>query len=428
MSIYNEKNIISPSQQVGKFYFLDYFFILLKSVSQYPDRASIFGSFKYLKNTHQLGVSKYKKLTKDDDELTNKQLVKYEYTFQAVLGESRDYGLINIENNLDKITLTSDGQKALYLYEQSKELFNNYILYVIEKNKQAFYDIIKMCYNDTSLKNGLLIFPIYSGLKLGFDKSSFTSNKQVYLYSRTLRKKLESDISIYTNKQISLELEEQKLLQKLIDDDLIKSNPHEDFDTKKYYMVLSRFRKYWLNYFLKEIYNYPFSYSTFSIWIERAKQIGIIYTTEFYPNFSGRIVYPTSIIRRHIKNIDFKELFTYSNKEKLYLHYPNIENNINQFVTVLHQEFILLQSGRKTHFINLADLKERVCFKMRLPQFIFDTFLEYAYNLNLKGKLPIQISLEADKLPQETKAMYLNREPILVNGKYKNIISINYNR
>ncbi|EXZ22228.1 hypothetical protein M086_4043 [Bacteroides fragilis str. S13 L11] len=46
--------------------------------------------------------------------------------------------------------------------------------------------------------------------------------------------------------------------------------------------------------------------------------------------------------------------------------------------------------------------------------------------MNLKGEIRVKISLEADKLPQETNAMYLKREPILVNGKYKNIISINY--
>lgn len=222
---------------------------------------------------------------------------------------------------------------------------------------------------------------------------------------------------------------EEELLEKLKEDGFISDNMNDSFDTSKYYTLLSRFRKYWLNYFLKEIYNYPFSYSTFSLWIERAKQIGIIYTTEFYPNFSGRIVYPTSIISTKVKNCrDFKELFSYNTGEKLYMHCPSIENNINSFVEILHKEFILLQNSRKTHFINLTDLKERVCFKMRLPQFIFDSFLEYAYNLNLKNKLPVQISLEADKLPQETKAMYLNREPILVNGKYKNIISINYNR
>ena len=32
-----------------------------------------------------------------------------------------------------------------------------------------------------------------------------------------------------------------------------------------------------------------------------------------------------------------------------------------------------------------------------------------------------------DRLPYETNAMYLKREPVLINGKLKNIIAINYN-
>ena len=42
--------------------------------------------------------------------------------------------------------------------------------------------------------------------------------------------------------------------------------------------------------------------------------------------------------------------------------------------------------------------------------------------MNISGNLKINISLESDKLPQETKAIYLRREPILINESYKNII------
>jgi hypothetical protein len=50
--------------------------------------------------------------------------------------------------------------------------------------------------------------------------------------------------------------------------------------------------------------------------------------------------------------------------------------------------------------------------------------LETIYRMNLAGKLRIKISLEVDKLPEETKAMYLKKEPVIVDGKYRNIIAI----
>jgi hypothetical protein len=441
------QDITPTSNLVRKFYLLEYFLILLKSVEHYSNQDDIFESFKKLKKKYQLGDSKYKKLTyEEDEEPTKKQIIKFRYTFDQVLHEALNYNLVEKRNLANPIIhgkssakkqteyersknvyLTINGEKALAEYIRGKFNFNLFLFKLMEDKHKAFYELIKLCYKDSTLKNGLLIFPIYSGLKLGFDKSTFTTHQHVLDYSRELTKQLERDIKEYTNKDISLLEAEEKLINKLKQDNIISDNPADLFQTKFYNAALSRFRKYWLSYFLKDIYGYKYSFSTFSIWIERAKQIGILYTTEFFPDISGRIVFPTSIILDSIKNQDFEIIYTYSTGEKLCLHKPKWNNNYQEeFVKTLQEEFLFLQKTRKTHFINLLDLKERVCFKKRIPGFIFDEFLEKAYLMNLKGEIRIKIALEVDKLPQETNAMYLKREPILINGKYKNIIAINY--
>jgi hypothetical protein len=76
----------------------------------------------------------------------------------------------------------------------------------------------------------------------------------------------------------------------------------------------------------------------------------------------------------------------------------------------------------------VGDLREKVCFRMRIPSYHFNECLEKTYLMNLRGEMDAQISLEADRLPHETNAMYLKREPVLVNGKYKNIIAIDYKK
>lgn len=433
-----KKEMITPNPNfVKKFYFLDYFYILLKSVKMHSDENEILEEFKILKKKYLLGESKYKRLTADDEKLTKKQLAKFAYTFQQVISESIDYNLITRKNTNSKIIdsekksifLTPSGESALQEYEKGKLSFNLFMLKKMEEKHFSFYQLLKLCYEDNTLKNGLLIFPIYSGLKLDFDKSTFTTNQHVFDYSKALMKRLEEDIRKYTKKQIvSLQEEEGKLISKLKFDKLIGENPCESFNTEKYNSVLSHFRKYWLNYFLKNIYNYNYSFDVFNIWVERAKQAGVLYSTEFFPDFSGRIVYPTSIITKNVKNGDFMKVFEYSDSESLYVHKPLWDdNNQTEFVKTLLDEYYILQKTRKTHFINLLDLKERVCFKLRIPSFVFDDSLEHTYLLNLQGKLKIQISLEADRLPYETNAMYLKREPVLINGKLKNIIAINYN-
>jgi hypothetical protein len=36
--------------------------------------------------------------------------------------------------------------------------------------------------------------------------------------------------------------------------------------------------------------------------------------------------------------------------------------------------------------------------------------------------------MEVDKLPEETKAMYLTKEPVMIDGKYRNIIAIDVSK
>lgn len=437
-----EKNIEINSTPtfVKKFYFLDYFYILLKSIESQSNYENVLHEFIILKNKYSLGESKYKKLTVEEDVLTDKQMVKFEYTFKQVLSESIEYDLVikifpsgSIIGDDDResfIQKTKFGEKALREYEEKGKLsFNLKILSKMEEKSFAFYQLLKLCYAENISKNGLLIFPIYSGLKLGFDKSSFVTNKQVLEYSRALRLQLENDIKTYTKKiEVSLAEEEEALINKLKVDDIISGSIDHSFDSKKYNSLLGRFRKYWLNYFLKNIYGYEYSFDTFNIWVERAKQIGILHTTEFFPDFSGRIIYPTSIITKATSNQDFTEIFTYTTGEKLFIHYPQWSTFQESFIRTLQEEYYIIQKSKKTHFVNLLDLKERVCFKLKISGYAFDRFLEQTYSLNLQSKLnKIQISLEADKLPQETNAMYLKREPVMINGKLKNIIAINYN-
>lgn len=435
----NDSRINSTPTFVKKFYFLDYFYILLKSVEYQSHYESVLQEFIVLKNKYSLGESKYKKLTVDEDIVTYNQMVKFEYTFKQVLSESIEYDLVLETHSSNKIgendrdsllQITPFGEKVLREYEEKgKYAFNLLVFSKMEEKSFAFYQLLKLCYAENISKNGLLIFPIYSGLKLGFDRSSFVTNKQVLDYSRSLRLRLENDIKTYTKKtKVSLIEEEEVLINKLKSDNIITGSITQSFDSNKYNALLSRFRKYWLNYFLKNIYGYEYSFDTFNIWVERAKQIGILHTTEFFPDFSGRIIYPTSIITKNTNNRDFFKIFSYKTEELLYIHEPKWITFQESFIRTLQEEYYVLQSSKKTHFINLLDLKERVCFKLKISGSIFDKFLEQTYLLNLQSKLnKIQISLEADKLPQETNAMYLKREPVLINGKLKNIIAINYN-
>jgi hypothetical protein len=65
---------------------------------------------------------------------------------------------------------------------------------------------------------------------------------------------------------------------------------------------------------------------------------------------------------------------------------------------------------------------------MKISEYVFQELLDSVYRANLSGNLKIKISLEVDRLPEETKAMYLKQEPVMVDGRFRNIIAIDVAR
>ncbi len=424
---------IPKPQQVKKFYFLDYFFILLLSCESHKDKEEVFLQFRTLKDKERLGESKYKKLTVEESNPSLRQVQRFKYTFNQVLVESANYELII--NKKDKVIITDLGRECLKIGLDNKRKFYLEVFSLMEKRFFAFYHLVQFCYEQNKSNNGVLIFPVYSPLKLGYLKENMKFNSDWYDFILSLKRRLEKDIRLYLKKNIDLKPANDSLILKLNSDGILEE-PNLKFDEKKYNAIINRIRKYWLNYFLKDIYNYNYSFDVFNIWVERGKQLGIIHSSEVYPDFDGRLVYPTSIIVKNNSSSDFDNIFSYEDSMNLLVHNPSWNkmdskkrfSNQEVFVENLLHTYYDIKKTRRTQFIRLSDLREKVCYKMRIPTFVFNIFLEKSYFKNLRGELAIQISLEADRLPQETTAMYLKREPVLINNQYKNIIAIDYKK
>lgn len=415
---------IKPIQSVKKFYFLEYFYVLLSSIEKYSDKEQVFDFFKILKQQHRLGESKYKTLSSDSGNLSKAQVDRHRYTFQQVIDEARDYDLVDVDSE-GNLTLTEEGKSLLGQYRaEGPVCFNQSLFKLMEARYNAFSYLVEFLYNVNRFKPGLLIFPNYSPRQLDFEKSTIRTTGDITTYSEALAQRLQQDIKKYLGEKRSLVDESKRILSRLIDSGLLPPNPTAKFDPEKYNVITKRFRDFWITYFLREIYRYEYSMSSFDIWTYRGKQIGIIHATEFYPNFNGRIVYPTSVIMPSTQSADFERLFKYDRGNGLYIHKPQVERNQEKFVASLVKAYFDLRRSNRSYFINLSALRELVCYNMKISEHLFGTFLEFAYRLNLEGNLKVGISLEVDKLPEETKAMYLKQEPVMVDGRYRNIIAI----
>jgi hypothetical protein len=412
-----------PLQSIKKFYFLDYFYILLLSVEKQSHNEEVFEAFKALKQKHRLGESKYKKLTEDGENLTERQQQRYRYTFRQVVEESKEYEFI--KENEDFLKLTNEGRTLLREYEQKGvTAFNRIVFRHIEAKYEGFRTLVEFLYSANPNRSGVLIFPHYSPLEIHFKRKSMQTTDDIYNYANELVKKLQADIERYLKRQVNLSDKNQEILERLIKDEVLPRKPKEHFDPKNYNKITKRIRDFWINYFLTDLYDCPYTMSTFELWIYRARQIGIIHATEIYPFINGKLVYPTSVVLDQTSSKDFECIYQYPDGKKIFLHTPTQENYQNKFVKALHNGYLALRRVYKNYFINLATLREIVCHNLKISYLIFEYYLNEVYRLNLIGELRIRISLEVDKLPEETNAMYLKYEPVMVDGSYRNIIAI----
>jgi len=411
-----------------KFYFLDYFFIFLSSVEKNMIQDEVFNAFKILKQEHRLGESKYKKLEEVENP-TLRQQQRYRYTFNKVMDECKEYGLL-IEEEDHTIHLTKEGKRLLLQYHtEGISAFNLSVFRLMEDAHKAFKTLVEFLYKANPKGSGVLVFPHYSPLELHFDRRNIQTTKDMTRYTESLVKKLQRDIERYLKREVDLTQKNQELLKKITQDGLLPESSSGRFDPKEYNKITKRIRDFWLSCFLQELYECPYSMTSFDMWGYRARQIGIIQVTESFPFINGKLVYPTSVILNDVRSDDFSEIYHYPDDKRLFIHKPTLgeeENNPykDKFIDTLVNGYFELKRRVRYNFVNLVSLREIVCFRLKISMHTFEETLNEIYRLNISGQLNIRISLEVDKLPEETSVMYMKREPVMVDGSYRNIIAI----
>lgn len=237
-----------PLQSAKKFYFLEYFYVLLRSVEKYTDEDQAFNSFKTLKQQHRLGESKYKRLTSENENLSKVQLDRFRYTFEQVIEESKEYELLS-EDDIGKLHLTENGKNLLMQFQDEGPIsFNQSLFKLMERKYNAFKYLIDFLYAANRHKSGLLVFPNYSPRQLHFERPTFRTTSHFVRYSKALFHKLQEDIENHLGQQRDLREENEKLLNKLFESGLLSPQSNADFPPEKYNVITKRFRDFWITY------------------------------------------------------------------------------------------------------------------------------------------------------------------------------------
>lgn len=414
------------------FYLLDYFFILLEACHPASPKDRVFVQFLRLKGRHALGESRYKVRLTDTDTITQHKEERIRYTFEQVVQEAETYGLVaSIETIANQyLAITPLGLDLYIVYQQEGPLaFAEKLFQVMEQKGNPFRNLIQLMYQANNKRPGVLIFPMYSARLLGYTPSQLRTTKNVLSYLDALVTKLNEDNRRFLDLTTNLTEKNNELITRLLDANILLSELDAPFSTKLINKLSKRVRDFWNNYYLKDVYSYNSSLTSFEVLVYRGEQIGILQATEFFPSFSGRLVYSTAVLSETSFSPSFRSIFQYADT-RLYKHHPSWQNDETQrqFTNILVDSYFELKGRRGVFFVNLLALRELVCYSLKIANHVFDDLLNEAYRSNLQGRLRFNISLEVDRLPEETKAMYLKREPVVVDGKPRNIIGIDLNR
>ena len=402
-----------------KFYFIEYFYIFLKSIGETSSPNRAFEQFRRLKEELALGESKFKTRAKTKGDPTKRQLERFRYTFNEVAEESRDYQLVESKDD-GSFTLTDDGRSILESYGTPE--FRLAILERMEARFRAFRYLLTKMYENVS---GVLLFPLYSPLDLGIPKKEIACANDIARYGDQLREQIASDMKGLADRTVDLPDANAKILPRLRESGKLPDDDSKAFPRNEYTAIIGRYRKFWFSYLLQSVYGVELSESTFEIWAYRGKQLGTVNVTEQYPGMSGRIVYPVSVISRRIENRDFRRVFSY-NDSSLWLHEPHPSSFLNKFVDSLTEAYVGQRWSARSYFASLYVVREIVCLRCKLSENCFEALLNAAYEKSIRGQLRIKISLEVDRTPGETTATYLRREPIYVRSQPYNIIGLDF--
>src|SRR5690606_8708684 len=151
----------------------------------------------------------------------------------------------------------------------------------------SLHDALPILYAKS--KSGLVVFPIYSPLKLHFTKQEIVEKNRLVDYLNRLKSRIESDISNSIGKKFNLAKYNSQLLNNLKNEGLVDFD-YNIIDSNRYNYLIKFIRDFWHSILLKDFYDLKIkSLSYLDLWVYRAKQLGLVNVAEYYMGISGKI-------------------------------------------------------------------------------------------------------------------------------------------
>jgi hypothetical protein len=345
----------------------------------------------------------------------------FQYTPRSVLFELKEYGLVEaVYNNLEPALTPNPGQELNKSWKLTSEGWRLYQLLADPANSAVLRE------NFTSLM--FRTFPEFSQFLKALrpiDKPNLVgipmiSHREFEQFSaEEINQAVELAVSLTAElMQPHFKFEEavyRALRQELNANLEVKLAKGKPIGT----LIESGVALFFLRYFFNGLFQNEIRYETIRT---RAVFLGIVnYWREGSYRKSLELLYPISFLSSQRESVieDEWQCLPAAEGEYLYIYNPQWDDFAPAFTAALQQAYFELP--RPIGYAQVADLRDRVCYKMSLADHLFDTFLKQAIAASQKGELGIRIYLDSS---QAQAKPLLKRAPLEFNEGVFNLIRI----
>jgi hypothetical protein len=401
----------ASNTSVKRFYHIDFFYFLLLAVSNgAKDEYETF-VFSSKNESELLSIAKVPH---------SKDKFKSEYIISSVISEALSFGLISIGENRS-LMISKSGVRVLDLVRgQNFKEAEIEICSRMEEFYGRLTTLIKSFYEIN--KTGLVIFPKPSPKALGFNSNELLHGSNLKNYCEQFAKYTHDEIRRFIN---GFELNQNEIFFHLYD------SLTEHLENIEYKEVTAinfprEIKRIMYSFYLNKFFDGKFDRVSFDVWIKRAKELRLLNFSEFFPGAQSLIIYPTSkIITGSLQSSNFIKMGNNRVGENIMRYEPQWIQFRDEFMKNLWNNYVELRKIRDDYWISIQDLRDLVCFKLQLNEYLFSDFLTLAYRESMNEVIrQFKISLEVDRSPEERTFVNSKRYPINIDGKPINIIGI----
>lgn len=162
----------------------------------------------------------------------------------------------------------------------------------------------------------------------------------------------------------------------------------------------------------KEFSNTFKSVPEFDVWLDRLFFLWLVNYSPSFPLFNGSIIYPTCTFKEPSDSRREYEHYVLSNGDSIFVNKLYWERDGLKFSETLKMAYAKLNSLQGISYIKIADIRDMVCYKLKIHDTIFDDFLKNSFKESNKGTYPLRISLDSDIYPGRE---HWKRAPLLLS-------------